>query len=415
MKEIQEKRSEQRKNQRRVKPRLFFWGMMGIVIFVAGILLFPLLLNNGVDIALEPEPMIEEPIDLKISCVGDVMVHKPQLKAQYNSQTDSYDFTNNFEYVKKYIEQADLALCNVETTFRGKPYSGYPVFSAPESLAVALKNAGFDVAITANNHMMDTGFSGMQRTLEVLRNAGFVTAGSRNQGEDSYALKEAKGVKFAIMAYTYETPSNAGRTTINGNVIREEAEPLFNHFNYNTLDEDLQKLSNDIQQARSEGAEIVICYLHWGEEYQRSPNEWQQHIARTVVDMGADIIFASHPHVLQGMELIENQTTGKKVPVFYSMGNFISNQRAETLNNRYTEQGMIATVNLSYMKSTAQILTISQEVMPTWVDKYRSGGKDVYTIVPLDENLENNSSLVVSGHVNRAKQALTDINELLAD
>lgn len=410
-----DKRRNNRRRQMRTRRRIFFGGLIGIVMFIAGVFLFPLFSHNGLDIALEPEPMIEEPIDLKISCVGDVMVHKPQLEAQYNIETDSYDFTNNFEYVKKYIESADVALCNVETTFRGEPYSGYPLFSAPETLANALKDAGFDVAITANNHMMDTGFSGMQRTIDVLREAGFATVGSRKAGESRYALVNAKDVKIAVMAYTYETPSQNGQTSINGNVLNAQAEELINHFNYNTLDEDLQHLADDIKKAREEGADIVISYFHWGEEYQRSPNDWQQNIARRAADMGVDIVFASHPHVLQGMEIIENPNTGKKVPVFYSMGNFISNQRLETLNNRYTEQGMIATVNLSYMKSTGQVLTVSQEVMPTWVDKYNSKGKLVYTIVPLDEDLVNNPSLKNSGHINRAQQALDDVNALLSN
>jgi len=410
-----EKGKRQRAKRQRAKRRLFFGGIIGIIIFAAGMFLFPLFSNTGLDTALEPESSIEEPIELKISCVGDVMVHKSQLQAQYDTNSNTYDFTNNFQYIKDYIESADLALCNVETTFRGEPYSGYPLFSAPETLANALKDSGFDVAITANNHMMDTGFSGMQKTIEVLRDAGFVTAGSRKEGEARYATIDAKNVKVAVMAYTYETPSQNGQTMINGNPLNSQAETLINHFNYDTLDEDLKNLSNDIQNAKNEGAEIIICYFHWGEEYQRSPNDWQQYIAQKAVDMGADIIFASHPHVLQGMEMLENADTGKKVPVFYSMGNLISNQRTETLNNRYTEQGMIATVKLSYMKSTGKVLNISQEVMPTWVDKYSENGKLVYSIVPLDENLENNPALKSSGHLNRARQALDDVNALLAN
>ncbi len=410
--QTEKKRDMERKKRVR---RLFFGIIVGIAVFAAGIFIFPLLSHNGLDPVLEEKPSAEEPIDLKISCVGDIMVHKPQLEAQYDRNTETYDFTNNFKYVKEYIEGADVALCNVETTFRGAPYSGYPLFSAPESLAGTLKDTGFDVAITANNHMMDTGFSGMQRTIDVLREAGLVAVGSRKEGEASYSTIKAKDVKLAVMAYTYETPSQNGQTTINGNFLNAQAENLINHFNYETLDEDLQKLSSDIQAAKEEGAEIIICYFHWGEEYQRSPNDWQQYIARKAAELGADIIFASHPHVLQGMELLEIDDNGKKVPVFYSMGNFISNQRTETLNNRYTEQGMIATVNLSYKKSTGEIISISQDAMPTWVDKYSEGGKLVYSIIPLDEKLESNPALKISGHMQRAKQALDDVNALLAN
>ncbi|MDD3168504.1 MAG: CapA family protein, partial [Eubacteriales bacterium] len=342
-----------------------------------------------------------------------VMVHKPQIPAQYDSETETYNFDNNFEYVKKYLERADLALCNLETTFAGGNYTGYPVFNAPESLADALKKAGVDVALTANNHIMDMGLSGMKRTLEIARGAGLETAGTRLENEEEYNILEVKNVRIGIVAYLYETPKIDTSPTINGNEVSTEAWSLLNTFNYNTLDEDLLKIRQSIQNARADGAEIVVCYFHWGEEYQRSPNEYQQYMAREAAAYGADVIFASHPHVIQGMEMLTNETTGRTVPVFYSMGNFISNQRTETLDNRYTEQGIIAQVELEYMKSTGEMLSVAMNVVPVWVDKYKKGGKDIYTIVPLDDTLPQNPSIIESGHLSRAEQALTDIRDLL--
>ena len=145
------------------------------------------------------------------------------------------------------------------------------------------------------------------------------------------------------------------------------------------------------------------------------PNEYQQYIAKEVASYGADIIFGSHPHVLQGMEMITDEASGRNVPVFYSMGNFISNQRAETLDNRYTEQGIIAEVDLEYMKSTKKVTTIQMNAIPTWVEKYKKNRKDVYTIIPLDDDLTKNPSLAESGHLSRAEQALDDIKELLGE
>lgn len=359
--------------------------------------------------------VVEEAVQLSIAAVGDVMVHKPQIPAQFDSATGTYSFANNFEHVKKYIESADLALCNLETTFAGGTYTGYPVFNAPETLADALKEAGFDVALTANNHIMDKGLGGMKRTMEVARAAGLETAGTQPEGEKNYTIVEVKGIKIGIVAYGYETSNVNGRTTINGNYVPEEALPLLNTFNYTTLEEDLLEIKSSIEAARADGAELIISYYHWGEEYQRSPNDYQTYIARQSVAYGADIIFASHPHVLQGVEFLTDEATGRKVPVFYSMGNFISNQRLETLDNRFTEQGIIAQVNLEYMKSTKEMVSLNMSVVPTWVDKYKQGGKDVYTIIPLDDQLEQNSSIVNSGHLNRAKQALEDIRLLLGD
>lgn len=390
-----------------------------VIIVVGLFILLPPIYNIDNDTGQGPTmpatEEVEEAIQLQISCVGDIMVHKPQIPAQYDNIIDSYNFDNNFEFVKKYIEKADLALCNLETTFAGGKYTGYPVFNAPESLADAIKNAGFDVAITSNNHIMDMGLNGMKRTLEICRAAGLKTAGTQLEGEKKYTIVDVKNVKIGVVAFGYETPNVNGQTTINANYVPDKALPLLNTFNYATLDEDLERVEDAIQGARNDGAELVICYFHWGEEYQHSPNEYQQYIARQAVTYSADMIFASHPHVLQGMEMLTNELTGKQVPVFYSMGNFISNQRAETLDNRFTEQGIIAEVNLAYMKSTKQITAINMNAIPTWVDKYKSDGKDIYSVVPLDDELVQNPSLVASGHLIRAQQALEDAKIIIGE
>lgn len=395
-----------------------FTVVLGIIVLVIGVVVAaPLLFHvMGNESNLKDSPKkVEEPIDLSISCVGDIMVHSPQIPSQYDSTTGKYDYNNNFEYVKKYISNSDLALCNLETTFAGGTYSGYPSFNAPEALAEAIKNTGWDVAMTANNHTMDTGYTGLKRTLKVAREAGLQTTGTRLDGEKNYIITKVKGVKIAVVAYTYQNGNGVGPTLINGVPIPKEAEDNINTFSYATLSEDLGQVKNTIAEARKDGADIVICYFHWGEEYQRSPNDYQLNIARQVANMGADMIFASHPHVIQDAEMLKNESTGKEVPVFYSLGNFISNQRLETLDNRYTEQGLIGEVNLQYMKSTKEILTIKMDAIPVWVDKYKSKGKDVYSVVPLDNEMENNASLRASGHFNRALQALDDIKTTLGE
>ena len=361
----------------------------------------------------------EEAVDLDILCVGDIMAHSPNIRSAYNASTGTYDFSDNYEYVTKYISAADLALCNMETPFQGTTPRGYPTFNSPDELAAAVKGAGFDVAITSNNHMMDSGFDGMQRTLEILRSQGFVTVGSRYDGEDSYAMTEVKGVKIGIVAYTYET-TGAGDSgvTINGSRIGEDSQKLINSFNYNELETtDYNKIQKDIDDARGAGADIVICYFHWGNEYQREPDSNQLEMAQRAADMGADIIFASHPHVLQKVDVITSDD-GQKVPVFYSMGNFISNQRTETLqsvaNRKYTEQGMIAYVDVEYMKGTGEILSETIRVLPTWVDKYNSASTE-YRIIPLDNDLDSNPTLLQSGHLSRAKQALSDVKDLIGE
>lgn len=358
---------------------------------------------------------IQLPKETKISilCVGDIMSHSPQTSAQYSSSKGTYDYNENFEYVKPYIEAADLALCNVETTFAGAPYSGYPAFCTPDALASALADTGFDIGITANNHMADKGYNGVIRTQQVLQKEGLATVGSVLEPDDPrYIITEVKGIKIGIVAYTYETGSGSGTVSINGSNISEQTASVINSFNFNTIDEDLKKIKADIDGAKDAGAEIVIVYYHWGEEYQEAPNGHQVNLAQKTADLGADIIFASHPHVLQKAEYITVTGSGKQVPVFYSMGNFISNQRTETLGKPRTEQGVMAMINLSYMEGVG-ITILEMDAVATWVDKYSAGGSVEYRIIPLDEDLGDNASLKASGHMSRAKSAMGDAYGIL--
>lgn len=364
----------------------------------------------------EPDPEPEPPkvTEISLLCVGDIMVHSPQLDAAYDSSTGEYDYSENYQYVKPYVQTADLALCNVETTFGGTPYTGYPAFSSPDSMAADIKEAGFDVAITANNHMTDRGYDGVIRTQEILEQNGLTVIGSvMTPDEPRYIIKDVKGVKVGIVAYTYETGSGSGAVSINGAYISDDTASVINSFNFNTLDEDCARIKGDIDAAKAAGAQVIVVYYHWGEEYQREANSWQKNLAQRTADMGADVIFASHPHVPQGMEYLTAGESGKKVPVFYSLGNFVSNQRSEYMGEGLrTEEGLMGTVDLTY-KEGSGITSIEMDVVPLWVDRYSDGGKIIYTVIPLDDQMEENASLQASGHLSTAKRALEDINELL--
>lgn len=425
------------------------------VVAVALLLFFPLPLD-----AVEPEEaVVPKEISLTIRCVGDIMGHLSQLIANYDKSTDSYDFSSDYTYVKKYIEEADLALCNVETTFLGNGnYKGYPYFNSPDQLATDIAKAGFDVALFCNNHILDTKLPGLDRSLTVLRDAGLKTVGARKEGESRTLIVPLEGVNVGVVAYTYETAFYQGNRTLNGSIMPKGAENLINSFRYYAMDEDMAAIASDIKSVKAEGADIVIAYFHWGEEYKRNASRLQKDIAQQAAAAGADIIFASHPHVLQEIgeivseyELIlpepEEVVVEEKswivklrsslglikeepieepivegpeiktrvVPVFYSMGNFISNQRQETLDNRYTEQGMIASVTLTYVPDTKEIKNVNTEFIPTWVEKYNKNGKTEYAILPLIGDFRDNPELRASSHLKRVEQALSDMTELIGD
>lgn len=358
------------------------------------------------------------PVEITISAVGDIMVHGPQLRAQYDKKNKVYDFKNNFQFIKPYISKSDLAICNLETTFAGnkRKYSSYPRFNTPDSLAEAIKDAGFDVVSTANNHTMDSGKDGVIRTVKVLRNFAFDVVGTKEKETDkNFIIKEVKGIKFGVSAYSYETRKRGKNKTLNGLLVPNEIEGNINTFNYHTIDQDLEKMKKEIQSMKEEGAEVIIFYLHWGTEYQRNPNKNQKRIARSLADLGVDVIFGSHPHVLQPMEFIHSKNREKDTLVVYSMGNFLSNQRYEILKNRYTEDGVI--VDVTFIKNFEENEVRIKEVkyLPTWVHKYFKNGKRIYEIVTLDGNLDDQEGIYIENKNNawRARNSKNNTIKLM--
>ena len=179
-----------------------------------------------------PEPEYPPDAELTVMCVGDIMGHLSQLYAAYDKATDSYDFHSFFTYVTSYLQSADLAIANIETSFKGAaPYTGYPSFNTPDSMADAVQDMGIDIACFSNNHMLDSGLTVLKRGVQMFRDKGFLTSGMRlDAGEKRYTLYEAQGVTFGLLNYTYETPRNNGRRTIQSGVLGDEANELINHF-----------------------------------------------------------------------------------------------------------------------------------------------------------------------------------------
>ena len=266
----------------------------------------------------------QEPITFSLAAIGDVMCHNTQYMDAYNSSTDSYDFSYVFEDIETYIQSADISIGSLETTFAGKDrgYSNYPTFNSPEQLAYDLSEMGLDVLSTAGNHALDKGFSGLSNTLDVLDDANISHSGTYRTQEDrdSVLIKDVKGVKVAILSYTYGT---------NGIPVPSDKE-----FCVNLIDKDLIK--QDIENAKSQNADVIISCMHWGIEYQTIQNKEQENLADFLFENGVDIILGNHPHVLQPMEkrsvTLEDGTV-KDCFVIYALGNFICDQNSENTRN----------------------------------------------------------------------------------
>lgn len=317
-----------------------------------------------------------------ITAVGDIMVHGPQLRAQFNAAAGSYDFSNNFRWVSSYLLLSDIAIGNLETTFAGgeRPYAGFPLFNSPDELARDLRLSGFDILVTANNHSIDTGIAGLRRTAQVVRRNRLTPLGTRSSSEQpAWELREIRGIRVALTAWTYETPRLRGERSINGLPLPSRYENLINSFNFRELETDFPRMQQQIEEMQATGADILIFYMHWGDEYVGEPNADQRLLASMLSEKGVDIIFGTHPHVVQPVEFI-NETL-----VVWSMGNFLSNQRYESLQRREVEDGLMVSVLIE--KDHDGMQTSIKEVlgMSTWTHRYWSGGPDgrlVYQILP---------------------------------
>lgn len=348
-----------------------------------------------------PPPLKEEPPrieEVTIAAVGDVMVHSPQFKAAYVGGDLGYDFYPVFQPIEKYIKEADIGVANLETTLAGKEkkYTGYPMFNSPEQLAKGLKDAGFNLITTANNHSLDRRSEGVKRTLENLEEQGLdFTGTARSQEErDRVLIKEVKGIRIAFLAYTYGT---------NGIPIPENEPYIVNLI-------DKEQMKEDIKRAKDEKVDMISVSLHFGLEYQRDPNEEQKELVDFLLEQGVDIILGSHPHVIQPMEIREVTTVDgeeKESFVIYSLGNFVSNQR-----DRYKDSGLILQISLEKNFKENKTSLKKVEYIPTWVDKSNNGGKLKYEVVAVEEKMEehdnNESSSINSQDYEKLKRTWED-------
>lgn len=246
---------------------------------------------------------------------GDAMQHQGQLdQAKAEGKGNGYNYDACFRLIAPTITEADYAVVNLEVPLGGGPrYSGYPCFSAPDSYAQALKDAGFDMFLTANNHCLDSGDRAARRTLTALDSLGIDHIGTFHDAaqRDTLApfIKDIHGIRFGFLNYTYGT---------NGIEPREDTEIAL-------IDRDA--MAREIKACRRKGAEIVVVTIHWGVEYVLLENANQRSIADFLVSQGADLIIGSHPHVIQPMKIVRNEKENKDVLIVYSLGNFISNMK----------------------------------------------------------------------------------------
>jgi len=335
-------------------------------------------------------------VTISISVVGDLMCHSPQFEYTKVGK-DSFDFSPVYRNVKKYLESSDFTFGNLETVTAGKEnggYTGYPMFNTPASYISALKEIGFDLLVTANNHSLDRSEKGILKTIDEInsRNLNYVGTFKSQQDRDSIRIFDIKGIKIAILAYSYGT---------NGNPIPKGKNYLINLIDYNLIEK-------DIQSAKINGAELVLVHFHFGEEYEREPVQFQKDVVNKTIELGADIIIGGHPHVLQPVNFYK--TNNAKLDsgfVAYSMGNFFSNQQA-----RYKDAGMILTLNIKkdFIKNRIDISKVNY--LPTWVFKGSTTNDKEYVIMP-STNISDTTISLSKSEFDRMNQAFDDIRFII--
>ena len=263
---------------------------------------------------------------ISIYFAGDIMQHEAQLKAALRAD-GTYDYTGCFTQVTPEIEAADIAVCNFETTLGGAPYSGYPQFCSPDELAAAVRDAGFDIFLTANNHCLDRRTRGLVRTLDVLDSLGIPHLGTYRDLAERDSLYpyiiERNSMRIALLNYTYAT-----------NGIPVAAPCIVNYI-------DTTQIKADVIRARQLHADCIIACMHWGTEYRLDPDKSQKTLEEWLYSIGVDHIIGGHPHVVQPVRTLPHRYHAGSSLTVWSLGNYISNMSAP-----HTFQGLAVTTRL---------------------------------------------------------------------
>lgn len=313
----------------------------------------------------------KEDIRIKMTAIGDIMCHNTQYNDAYNKNTGTYDFSYVFSDIKQDIESADIAIGNLETTFAGKEkgYSSYPQFNTPEQLATNLKDLGIDVVSTANNHCMDTRYTGLVSTLNYLDEVGILHTGTNRSVEEQNKIlvKDVNGIKIAFLSFTYGT---------NGIPV-----PQDKSYAVNFIDKDL--ILKQINLAKEQEPDLICASMHWGVEYQTKPNSEQKKLADLLFENGVDIILGSHPHVLQPMEkktITLDDGTVKDVFIIYSLGNFMSGQTKPN-----TRDSIILNLEILKNGETGKTSIENVEDIPIYMYKASNGTTHRYKIIKTEK------------------------------
>jgi poly-gamma-glutamate synthesis protein (capsule biosynthesis protein) len=259
------------------------------------------------------EATSDEPVVIELAMVGDILQHNGVFSSGFLADgTRNYDHI--FAHVGSELKGADLKVVNQETVLGGEElgFSGYPSFNGPQEMGDAEAKAGFNVVLRATNHAMDAGYQGLINELNFwkTKHPEVAVIGAINPDEEGASLDETTiyekdGFTVALLNYTYD---------LNGYEDPRGAVSLLTE----------ERVRTTVAKA-DEVADMVVVFPHWGEEYNFEPVADQRAMAQVFIDSGAGVIIGGHPHVIEPVEIL-TASDGRKVPCFWSVGNFVSTQ-----------------------------------------------------------------------------------------
>ena len=360
-----------------------------------------------------PTPEPPAPVQVSIAAIGDMMCHENTFTAAWDNSTKSFNFYKYYEFIEPYLKSADFTIGNLETNLgegdsKGD-FRGYPSFKSPDSYAQAAFDAGINVMTTANNHILDSKWDGLKRTLDKLDELGVPHTGTARTREESekILMLEKQGMKIALLAYVYQYQVSSGSRVPSD--MREYA--------VNFIEPD--KVIADVKRAREEGADVILVSLHIGSneksstEYIIKPTARYKELVQQFMSAGADAIIGHHPHVPQSFEMVTvTREDGKEYtgPVYYSLGNFLCNPS----NEARTANGVMGFMSFEKDMVTGETRFLDALCMPTYI--LRKSPLD-YRILPISYVLDNPEVYQAIG-VNiesKLKSVLKDTTEILGD
>ncbi|MBQ4156873.1 MAG: CapA family protein [Clostridia bacterium] len=318
---------------------------------------------------------------------GDFVIHEPIFKsaerlARSGNSEHDYDFAPMLDPICAAMQNSDFTVTNIDGCLGKKDlkkyrYSGYPAFITPHHILYALKDASVDMLTLANNHMLDSWYSGLMDTIDNVDSFGIRYIGaSRTQEErNTPVICEVNGIKIGFLNYTKDLNSMDRQSALDKRAMQFAVHAIKN-----------SDCMADAKRLRNAGADVIVCYMHWGTEYALEPDQNQKAYAENLMEAGVDVIIGGHPHVVQRAEWLKGVNQfgeTQETLCLYSLGNFLSFQKT-----RYRDGGIIFEFTVQEQPDGCYRI-VEPGYLPTWVWAVGAREKYDFKVVNIADCIEN--------------------------